>query len=164
MNGYLIDCIRIAKKGKLTSATLMDNSNVQLIQKKPYFFGVAAVSDYTPKYPQDGKLKKDDIGENWSLELKKNIDILATLPKEDIYTIGFKAEMDKSNGKQNALNMLENKNLDGVCLNILDEQNSFGSDSNTIEFLNQKESFTVSGDKLAISFELLENLKKVFSE
>jgi phosphopantothenoylcysteine decarboxylase / phosphopantothenate---cysteine ligase len=164
MNGYLVDCIRVAKKGKLSNATLMDNSNVQLIQKKPYFFGVAAVSDYTPKYPQNGKLKKDDIGENWSLELGKNIDILANLPKEDIYTIGFKAEMDKQSGKQNAQSMLENKKLDGVCLNILDEQNSFGSDTNTIEFLNATDSFTVGGDKLSISFELLENLKKVFSE
>lgn len=72
--------------------------------------------------------------------------------------------MDKNNGKQNALNMLANKNLDGVCLNLIDENNTFGSDSNTIEFLNQKEIFTVSGDKLAISFELLENFKKVFSE
>jgi phosphopantothenoylcysteine decarboxylase/phosphopantothenate--cysteine ligase len=25
-------------------------------------------------------------------------------------------------------NMLKNKNLDAVCLNILDEENSFGSD------------------------------------
>ena len=60
--------------------------------------------------------------------------------------------------------MLQNKKLDGVCLNILDVHNSFGSDTNTIEFLNPTDSFTVSGDKLSISFELLENLKKVFSE
>ncbi len=164
MEGYLVDSIRVAKKGKLSNATLMDNSSIELIQKKPYFFGVAAISDYVPKYPQNGKLKKDDIGETWNLELKKNIDILANLQKDGIYAIGFKAEMDKVNGKENALLMLENKKLDGVCLNILDVHNSFGSDTNTIEFLHQKKSFRVSGDKLAISFELLENLKEVFSE
>ena len=94
----------------------------------------------------------------------KNIDILANLPKEGIYNIGFKAEMDKANGKENALNMLKNKELDGVCLNILDDNNTFGSDTNTIEFLNQTNSFTISGDKLTISLELLENLKESFSE
>ena len=89
---------------------------------------------------------------------------MVNLPKDDIYSIGFKAEMDKTNGKQNALSMLQNKKLDGVCLNILDEQNSFGSDNNTIEFLHQTGSFMVSGDKLLISLELVEKLTEVFSE
>ena len=69
MYEYIQDCIRVAKKGKMSQATLMDDSQMQLIQKKPFFFSVAAVSDYTPKYPQNGKLKKDDIGDIWSLEL-----------------------------------------------------------------------------------------------
>ncbi len=164
MQGYLIDCIRVAKKGKLSSATLMDSSNITLIQKKPYFFGVAAVSDYVPMYPQNGKLKKDDLGDSWSLALKKNIDILESLPKDEIYSIGFKAEMDHSNAKSNGLKMLANKKLDGVCLNILDENNTFGSDFNTIEFLYGENSFIVSGTKLDISFEMLENIQKIFSE
>lgn len=164
MQGYLIDCIRVAKKGKLSSATLMDSSNITLIQKKPYFFGVAAVSDYVPMYPQNGKLKKDDLGDSWSLALKKNIDILESLPKDEIYSIGFKAEMDHSNAKSNGLKMLANKKLDGVCLNILDENNTFGSDLNTIEFLHGENSFIVSGTKLDISFEMLENIQKIFSE
>jgi phosphopantothenoylcysteine decarboxylase/phosphopantothenate--cysteine ligase len=164
MQGYLIDCIRVAKKGKLSSATLMDSSNITLIQKKPYFFGVAAVSDYVPMYPQNGKLKKDDLGDSWSLALKKNIDILESLPKDEIYSIGFKAEMDHSNAKSNGLKMLANKKLDGVCLNILDENNTFGSDLNTIEFLYGENSFIVSGTKLDISFEMLENIQKIFSE
>jgi len=164
MQGYLIDCIRVAKKGKLSSATLMDSSNITLIQKKPYFFGVAAVSDYVPMYPQNGKLKKDDLGDSWSLALKKNIDILESLPKDEIYSIGFKAEMDHSNAKSNGLKMLVNKKLDGVCLNILDENNTFGSDLNTIEFLYGENSFIVSGTKLDISFEMLENIQKIFSE
>lgn len=164
MQGYLIDCIRVAKKGKLSSATLMDSSNITLIQKKPYFFGVAAVSDYVPMYPQNGKLKKDDLGDSWSLALKKNIDILESLPKDEIYSIGFKAEMDHSNAKSNGLQMLVNKKLDGVCLNILDENNTFGSDLNTIEFLYGENSFIVSGTKLDISFEMLENIQKIFSE
>jgi phosphopantothenoylcysteine decarboxylase/phosphopantothenate--cysteine ligase len=84
---------------------------------------VAAVSDYIPKEKFDGKLKKEKLGETWSLELSKNIDILANLDKKDIFSIGFKAEMDKKEAKSNAQNMLKNKNLDAVCLNILDESN-----------------------------------------
>ena len=162
---YCNDAIRVAKKGKMSEATLMDSSSVQLIQKQPYFFGVAAVSDYTPKFPQEGKLKKDDIGDEWNLALKKNIDLLNTLPKEDIYSIGFKAELDKELAKKNALNMLSNKNLDGVCLNILGEENSFGSENNSLERLTKDGSNLIeTASKLEISLILLELLKEQFSE
>jgi phosphopantothenoylcysteine decarboxylase/phosphopantothenate--cysteine ligase len=65
---------------------------------------VAAVSDYIPKekFPTRWKIKKREIGETWSLELKKNIDILKSLDKKDIFSIGFKAEMDKKEAKSNA--------------------------------------------------------------
>jgi len=163
---YVQDSIKIALKGKMSKATLMDNSVMQLIQKKPYFFAVSAVSDYTPQFPQDGKIKKDTIGDNWDLKLKKNIDILDLISKNKIYTIGFKAEMDKENAKENAKNMLKNKSLDGVCLNIIDNKNSFGSDTNKIELItnSQKESWKANGSKLEISISLLNNLKEVFSE
>ena len=162
---YCNDAIRVAKKGKMSQATLMDSSSVQHIQKKPYFFAVAAISDYTPKFPQEGKLKKEDIGEEWNLSLKKNIDLLTTLPKEDIYTIGFKAELDKKNAKTNANNMLENKNLDGVCLNILTQENSFGSENNSLELITKKDSNLIkTASKLEVSLLLLELLKDRFSE
>jgi len=161
---YVTDCIRVAKKGKLSDATLMDKSEVKLIQKKPYFFGVAAISDYIPKFPQQGKIKKDDIGQSWSLELKQNIDLLNSLDKNDIYAIGFKAEMDKVNAKNNALNMLQNKNLNAVCLNILDENNNFGSDNNNIELLLENNSISFIGDKLTVSLNILESLTKAFDE
>ncbi|MCK5110801.1 MAG: bifunctional phosphopantothenoylcysteine decarboxylase/phosphopantothenate--cysteine ligase CoaBC [Arcobacteraceae bacterium] len=162
---YVQDSIRVAKKGKMSEATLMDNSSVQLIQKKPYFFGVAAVSDYTPKYPQNGKMKKDDIGDSWDLKLKKNIDILESITKEGIYTIGFKAEMDKEKAKDNAASMLKNKNLDGVCLNIIDEQNNFGSDTNKIELITSHSlQWKQEGSKLEVSLKLLDNLKEGFND
>ena len=166
---YINDSIRIAKKGKMSSATLMDSSSVQLIQKKPYFFGVSAVSDFIPTFPQNGKIKKVDIGDNWDLKLKKNIDILDSIDKNDIYTIGFKAEMDKNIAKENATLMLTNKNLDGVCLNILDKYNSFGSDTNSIELIcsNTKElklESTITGTKLEVSMKLLDRLKEKFND
>ncbi len=163
---YIVDCIRVAKKGKLSDATLMDKSEVKLIQKKPYFFGVAAVSDYIPKYPQNGKIKKADIGENWDLQLIQNVDILQSIDKNGIYTIGFKAETNKQNGKQNAINMLYNKKLDGVCLNIVNQNNGFGTENNTIEFISNNTNSKIFKDmnKLELSLLLLDYIKEQFNE
>ena len=131
--------------------------------KKSFLFMVAAISDYIPKESFKGKLKKEQLGETWSLKLSKNIDILATLNKSEIYAIGFKAEMDKKEAKSNAQNMLKNKNLDAVCLNILDENNSFGSQNNNIELILKDRSFDFSGDKLDISLEILNRFEKEFT-
>ena len=165
MKDFIVDAIRIAKKGKLSDATLMDSSTVELIQKKPYFFSVAAISDYTPTFPQIGKMKKDDIGDTWDLKLKKNIDILDSIDKNDIYSIGFKAEMNKDNAKQNATSMLKSKNIDAVCLNTLDNSTSFGSDDNSIELITKSSNIQLpSNDKLSLSLQLLDSLKEEFSE
>ncbi len=163
MYEYLVDSIRVAKKGILTKPTLMDSSTPTLILKKPFLFMVAAISDYLPAYPQEGKLKKELIGTQWNLELKQNMDILKSLDKEGIVTIGFKAEMDETTALNSATRMLENKNLDGVCLNILNEENSFGSENNSIELILKNNSYEFKGAKLDISLEILEKLQNEFS-
>ncbi|RBQ30152.1 bifunctional phosphopantothenoylcysteine decarboxylase/phosphopantothenate--cysteine ligase CoaBC [Aliarcobacter vitoriensis] len=137
---------------------------VQKTQKKSFLFMVAAVSDYVPEKSFEGKLKKDSLGEVFNLNLVQNIDILNSLNKTDIISIGFKAEMDKENAKTNAQNMLKNKNLDAVCLNILDENNSFGSNDNKIELILKDKSIYFKGEKLEISFDILADLEKEFKE
>ena len=57
---------------------------------------------------------------------------------------------------------VKNKNLDAVCLNILDENNTFGNDNNKIELIFEDNSKDFSGNKLDISFSILENLEKKF--
>jgi phosphopantothenoylcysteine decarboxylase/phosphopantothenate--cysteine ligase len=159
---YLVDSIRIAKKGKLSKATLMRDEHIHLIQKKPYLFMAAAVSDYLPKFQQSGKLKKESLGDAWQLELTKNRDILASIDKEGITTIGFKAEMDKLNAIDNASKMLKAKNLDAVCLNILEDASSFGSTTNKIEFITKDEVTSLpESDKLSLSFDIIESAKKL---
>ncbi len=159
---YLVDSIRIAKKGKLSKPTLMRDEHIHLIQKKPYLFMAAAVSDYTPEFVQSGKLKKEMLGENWELKMKKNRDILSTLDKDGIVTIGFKAEMDIENAVANASKMLENKKLDAVCLNILKDSSSFGSDTNTIEFISKEKQESIpQADKLSVAFEILKYAKNL---
>ncbi|MBE0515087.1 bifunctional phosphopantothenoylcysteine decarboxylase/phosphopantothenate--cysteine ligase CoaBC [Sulfurimonas sp.] len=159
---YLTDSVRIAKKGKLSKATLMREEQIHLIQKKPYLFMAAAVSDYVAEYPQEGKLKKESLGDEWELKLKKNIDILSSIDKDGITTVGFKAEMDEQRAIANALKMIDSKGVDAVCLNILKDSSSFGTDTNEIEFIlaNKKESIPKS-DKLSVSFQILEHAKKI---
>ena len=161
MREYLVDAIRVAKKGVMTKATLMDDSVPELIQKKPYLFMVAAVSDYKPKFPQIGKLKKEMIGKEWNLEMEQSVDILSSLNKEGIFALGFKAEIDKDSGLTNARRMLSNKSLDAVCLNVV-EESSFGSDENEITLiLSNKKIELPKQSKLDISLAVIEELKKV---
>lgn len=165
--GYENVPYEIDLKVSYSSKQMFENLKLSLennLDKKSFLFMVAAISDYVPKQKFDGKLKKESLGDNWSLELIKNIDILATLNKSEIYSIGFKAEMDKKEAKTNAQNMLKNKNLDAVCLNILDENNTFGNQNNNIELILKDRSFHFSGDKLDISLNILETLEKEFEK
>ena len=124
--------------------------------KTPCLFMAAAVSDYIPSSTQEGKLKKEKLGNTFELTLTKNIDILNSIDKEEIISIGFKAEMDEKNALNNASKMLKSKNIDAVCLNILKDASSFGSDTNKIEFISNKEQFSIDDtDKLSVAFEIL---------
>lgn len=162
MHEYLVDSIRIAKKGKLSRASLNSDENIHLIQKKPYLFMVAAVSDYIPSFTQEGKLKKENLGKEFSLNLKQNIDILSSVDKNDITTIGFKAEMDEEVALKNATSMINRKNLDAVCLNVLKDSSSFGSDNNKIEFItNEKKETIPETDKLSVAFEILNHAERI---
>jgi phosphopantothenoylcysteine decarboxylase/phosphopantothenate--cysteine ligase len=152
-----------------SSKEMFENLEVQIKEakkdslKQPFFFMVAAVSDYIVANPKKEKLKKEQVGETFNLELKQNIDILNSLNKDEIISIGFKAEIDKKEARNSAISMLDKKKIDAVCLNILDENNSFGSESNTIELiLKDGKSAMFSGLKLDISKAILEKLQVEF--
>lgn len=156
MYNYLENSIKVAKEEKINS--------IDVIKRKPYLFMVAAISDYIPAYPEEGKLKKSMIGPKWNLELKQNIDILSSLNKDDIYTVGFKAEMDMKVASENAKNMCIEKKLDAVCLNVIGDNNSFGSLTNEIDLIIDNKIVRFEGDKLNISLELLNTLSSEFYE
>ena len=157
MGEYLTDSIRIAKKGKLSKPSLIHDEPIGLIQKEPYLFMAAAVSDYIPAHPQNGKLKKEILGTAWNIEMKQNQDLLATCNKEGIKTIAFKAETDPLTAHTNAKNLLTAKNVDAVCLNIINDENPFGSESNAIDFITANATHTLpTRDKLSLSLQLLD--------
>lgn len=123
--------------------------------KTPYLFMVAAVSDYVPIASRTGKMKKEELGEFYNLELKRNVDILASIPKDGFKVIGFKAEMDETVALENAKTMLVKKGLDAVCLNLLGEKNCFGSPQNEVSFITQNE---ITKLPLSSKFEIAEQI------
>jgi len=158
---YTQDAIRVSKKGKMSKPS-MNSTDRHLIQKEPYLFMVAAVADFTPRFPQEGKLKKSMLGESWNIELKQTTDILSNLDKTDIKTVAFKAEMDSQEGLNNAIALLTKKRVDAVCYNLLQDATSFGGNENEITFIT-KDSQTPLGrtDKLTLSVKILEEAKKL---
>lgn len=162
MNEYLTDSIRIAKKGKLSKPSLIHDAPITLIQKEPYLFMAAAVSDYIPTHPQKGKLKKEAVGEQWNIAMHQNIDLLASCDKEGIKTVAFKAETDPSTATANAQRVLATKGADAVCLNIIDESNPFGSDTNRIDFITSDTNIHLpTTDKLTLSLHLLDEAARL---
>jgi phosphopantothenoylcysteine decarboxylase/phosphopantothenate--cysteine ligase len=162
MNEYLTDSIRIAKKGKLSKPSLIHDEPIALIQKEPFLFMAAAVSDYLPLHPQNGKLKKEMLGESWTIAMKQNIDLLSACNKEGIKTVAFKAETDPSVASANAHSLLERKGVDAVCLNVINESNPFGGDSNAIDFITLHETVSLpKNDKLTVAFHILEQAESL---
>ena len=92
-----------------------------------------------------GKLKKQNLGAIWTLELVQNDDVLGSLADfKNVKKIGFKMETDAANAMQNAKNMLEKKSLNAVCLNVLVGDINFGSDSTQITFITRRDAQNIA--------------------
>jgi len=101
------------------------------------FIGAAAVSDYRPAEPYNGKMKKDD--EQIELTLIKNPDILAGFGMQkspDQLAIGF--ALETQSGLGNARNKLAVKNLDLIAFNFFDRKTSgFDVDTNILTLIER---------------------------
>ncbi len=160
MLDYTVDAIRVAKKGVMSKASMNSSEARMLIQKTPYLFMVAAVADYKPKFPQKGKLKKSMLGDTWALELTQTPDILSSLNKDGIHTVAFKAEMDSTQGLENAKALLQQKEVDAVCYNLLEDAKSFGGDENEITFITADETAPLGrADKTTLAQKILDHAK-----
>lgn len=124
------------------------------VSENGYYFGVGAMSDFKPKITQSGKIKKS---QGLEVEFVPTIDILKTLQGKNLTKIGFKAEKDKQEAKQYAQKMLEEKGCEYVCLNVIEQENAFGSTHNAISVIGRERSkdFALQ-DKLSLCFALLE--------
>ena len=94
----------------------------------------AAVADYRPKETANQKIKKND--DSLSVELIKNPDILKGLgeKKKNQILVGF--ALETNNELEFAKGKLENKNLDFIVLNSMnDKEAGFQKDTNKITIL-----------------------------
>ncbi|MGL2993776.1 bifunctional phosphopantothenoylcysteine decarboxylase/phosphopantothenate--cysteine ligase CoaBC [Flavobacterium sp. TSSA_36] len=118
------------------SAEQMYNQCHECFPKVDVAIAAAAVADYRPKHIASQKIKK--AAENFSIELEKTKDILASLgaSKKHQYLIGFALETE--NEIENAKLKLQKKNLDLIVLNSLqDEGAGFGKSTNKITFIDK---------------------------
>nr|WP_121273785.1 bifunctional phosphopantothenoylcysteine decarboxylase/phosphopantothenate--cysteine ligase CoaBC [Pedobacter schmidteae] len=103
----------------------------------------AAVADYTPVHKADQKIKKNS--DEFSLELKKTTDILATLgqlKKTTQILVGF--ALETQNEEEYAKTKLSKKNLDLIVLNSLNDKGAgFKMDTNKITIFNKNTEKTV---------------------
>jgi phosphopantothenoylcysteine decarboxylase/phosphopantothenate--cysteine ligase len=95
----------------------------------------AAVSDFRPIQLLDKKIKKHKL----TIKTELNVDILKTLSinKENQFVVGFALETD--NEDENAIRKLQDKNLDLIVLNTVNNQHSyFGKDHNKVKIIDQE--------------------------
>ena len=130
-------------------------------------FGVfsAAVADYRPKEVSLDKIKKKS--NELSLELIKNPDILqwaGQMKTDTQFLVGF--ALETSNELENASLKLENKNLDCVVLNSLQDKGAgFASDTNKVTILdkrNNKTEFSLKS-KYEIAEEIVLHIQEMIS-
>jgi phosphopantothenoylcysteine decarboxylase/phosphopantothenate--cysteine ligase len=100
------------------------------------FIGAAAVSDYRPLTPSEGKMKKEDP--EIQLTLVKNPDILAEFGMQKApgqLAIGF--ALETQTGLDNARKKLKAKNLDLIAFNFFDRKTSgFEVDTNILTLID----------------------------
>ncbi len=158
---YTEESLRVAKKGKLTKPSFhSETTRPEVVNKVPWLFMAAAVSDYRPSHFQNTKLKKSALGKKWNLELVQNPDILRSVEKSGIKSVAFKAEMDREKALEHARKALKEKKVDIVALNILEGSKSFGSETNAITLVTEEKEIEIpQASKFEVAFSMLEAVK-----
>ena len=121
----------------VTSAEEMFEACVSLFKDTDIAVLSAAVSDYKPAYIHENKLKKNTA--EYQLNLIKTKDILKKLgeDKKAQILVGFALETE--NEIDNATKKLNNKNLDFIVLNSLqDKKSGFKYDTNKVTIIDNK--------------------------
>ena len=123
---------------KVTSANEMLQAVEKHWQQMNVGIFAAAVADYRPENVEQQKIKKKE--ENLQLSLVKNPDILKWASQNrsnQQIVIGF--ALETNNAEENALSKLNNKLLDYVVLNTLEDNGAgFKSDTNKILILDKQ--------------------------
>ncbi|MPV77045.1 bifunctional phosphopantothenoylcysteine decarboxylase/phosphopantothenate--cysteine ligase CoaBC [Campylobacter hepaticus] len=140
------------------SKDLKDLLNQNL--ENDFLIMAAAVSDFLPQNIK-GKIKKSEHLDGLNLHLSLNEDLLANCNFKG-KKIGFKMELESNNALKNAKKALQDKKLDMICLNIINQNNYFGSDKNELYFITSKsQNKSLLQDKKTLAFELAKECEKL---
>lgn len=138
----------------VVSAKDMFAATHERIDEVDIFIGAAAVADYYPADVTAGKIKKS--ADKISIELVKNPDILASVARlhNGPFTVGFAAETD--NLSDYARGKLEQKRLNMIIANLVDNSRGFDVDENAVEVFwqNGQRSFPLA-DKRQLAQDLV---------
>ncbi|MET1052517.1 MAG: bifunctional phosphopantothenoylcysteine decarboxylase/phosphopantothenate--cysteine ligase CoaBC [Mycetocola sp.] len=125
----------------------------------------AAVSDYRPAEVQESKIKKETVGDELTLRLVKNPDILAGLARDapdDQTIVGFAAETAETDDELLEIGRakLTRKNCDFLVVNRVGWNEGFARDTNAVVMLARggQVVLTESGDKLAVADRILDTV------
>jgi len=115
------------------SAQQMYEATQEAVRHADALVMAAAVADYRPAHPADGKIKKDHA--TLELALERTVDILGSLEGSFI-RVGFAAE--SSDLEHNAQAKLAGKHLDLIVANDITATDSgFGSESNRVTIMDR---------------------------
>ena len=124
-------------KISVTSAAEMLSACEEHFQAADIVVMSAAVADYTPINVATQKIKKKE--NEFSIELKKTVDILATLgakKNEQQLLIGF--ALETNNELENAKDKLIRKNLDFIVLNSMQDKGAgFATHTNKVTIIER---------------------------
>lgn len=116
--------------GEAVAAALADEAQ--------WLIMAAAVADYSPAQMVDGKLKKEQLGVGWQLDMVRNPDILAEIVpahrSESLKVVGFALETEDVQVR--ALGKLQAKSMDYVVANNpLAAGSGFGAEDHQVQLL-----------------------------
>lgn len=139
------------------SAEEMYNVVINAAPMHDTFISAAAVADYTPVSVSEHKIKKQPG--NWTLELQRTKDILASVAALDDkpFCVGFAAEDVNLIGS--AKQKLADKNLDMIVANHIAQ--SFGHDHSEVVIIDRdgNETTLAKQSKLAVAVHILQQLQ-----
>lgn len=125
----------------------------------------AAVSDYRSANPADQKMKKGQLSnqDGLTIQLTENPDILASLPKEGHYTVGFAAETQ--NVIEYGRNKLVKKEVNMIVANDVSDQTiGFNADDNQVTLITKDSERTLEKQsKIGVAVELLAHIQENIS-
>jgi phosphopantothenoylcysteine decarboxylase/phosphopantothenate--cysteine ligase len=122
------------------SAAQMLTACESIFAEQDIFIAAAAVADFAPANPSSEKIKKENAdSHSITLHLKRNPDILATLSarrRPEQVIAGF--ALETNDAMENARKKLDQKNLDLIVLNSLQDAGAgFAFDTNKITLMDK---------------------------